>query len=83
MADHQPYFYTTFFFTEDGLLQLSDTIKELLPNADFAFLSACQTATWDESHPGMLLDLVLPPPQFFPRLITVEENKGRRKLRIE
>jgi len=47
----------------DGLLQLSDIMKKQLPSADFAFLSACQTATGDESHPeeaihiaaGMLL----------------------------
>lgn len=32
----------------DGILELSTIIKERLPKADFAFLSACQTATGDE-----------------------------------
>jgi len=41
----------------DGLLQLSDIIKEPLPNADFAFLSACQTATGDESRPEEAIHL--------------------------
>ena len=42
----------------DGLLQLSDIIKEPLPNAEFAFLSACQTATGDESRPEEAIHLV-------------------------
>ncbi|KIM86377.1 hypothetical protein PILCRDRAFT_816309, partial [Piloderma croceum F 1598] len=41
----------------DGLLQLSDIIKEPLPNAEFAFLSACQTATGDESRPEEAIHL--------------------------
>ena len=41
----------------DGLLQLSDIIKESLPNADFAFLSACQTATGDQSRPEEAIHL--------------------------
>ena len=41
----------------DGLLQLSDIIKEQLPNADFAFLSACQTATGDQSRPEEAIHL--------------------------
>jgi CHAT domain-containing protein len=41
----------------DGLLQLSDIIKEPLPNADFAFLSACQTATGDQSRPEEAIHL--------------------------
>lgn len=32
----------------DGVLELSTVMKESLPKADFAFLSACQTATGDE-----------------------------------
>jgi CHAT domain-containing protein len=41
----------------DGLLQLSDIIKEPLPNAEFAFLSACQTATGDETRPEEAIHL--------------------------
>jgi CHAT domain-containing protein len=41
----------------DGLLRLSDIIKEPLPDAEFAFLSACQTATGDESHPEEAIHL--------------------------
>ena len=41
----------------DGLLYLSDIIKEPLPNAEFAFLSACQTATGDESRPEEAIHL--------------------------
>ncbi|PVF91858.1 hypothetical protein CPB86DRAFT_820141 [Serendipita vermifera] len=33
----------------DGKLKLSDLVKESLPNAEFAFLSACQTATGDDA----------------------------------
>jgi CHAT domain-containing protein len=48
---------------EDGLLQLSDIIKKQLPNAEFTFLSACQTAKGEQRRPeeaihiaaGMLL----------------------------
>jgi CHAT domain-containing protein len=32
----------------DKILELSEIVKTTLPNADFAFLSACQTATGDE-----------------------------------
>lgn len=32
-----------------GCLRLSEVIKENLPNADFAFLSACQTSTGDQT----------------------------------
>jgi CHAT domain-containing protein len=41
----------------DGLLQLSDIIKEPLPNADFTFLSACQTAKGDKSRPEEAIHL--------------------------
>lgn len=41
----------------DGLLRLSDIIKEPLPNADFAFLSACQTATGDQRRPEEAIHL--------------------------
>ena len=33
------------FLLEDGRLELSEIIKQQLPYPDFAFLSACQTAT--------------------------------------
>ncbi|KIM20628.1 hypothetical protein M408DRAFT_81700 [Serendipita vermifera MAFF 305830] len=36
------------FLLHDKTLELSELIKEPLPKADFAFLSACQTATGDE-----------------------------------
>ena len=36
------------FLLHDRMLELSDIIKERLPKAEFAFLSACQTATGDE-----------------------------------
>lgn len=32
----------------DKILELSDIVKHALPKAEFAFLSACQTATGDE-----------------------------------
>lgn len=35
---------------EDGRLGLSKIIQKRLPNAQFAFLSACQTATGDQKH---------------------------------
>jgi CHAT domain-containing protein len=41
----------------NGLLRLSDIIKEPLPNAEFAFLSACHTATGDESRPEEAIHL--------------------------
>jgi len=41
----------------NGLLRLSDIIKEPLPNAEFAFLSACQTATGDKSRPEEAIHL--------------------------
>lgn len=37
------------FYLGDGLLELSQLIKLQIPNADFAFLSACQTSTGDEA----------------------------------
>lgn len=36
---------------EDERLKISDLIKENLPHAEFAFLSACQTATGDTTNP--------------------------------
>ncbi|KAF9240015.1 CHAT domain-containing protein [Melanogaster broomeanus] len=39
------------FCLYDGRLPLSKMITKSLPHADFAFLSACQTATGDESLP--------------------------------
>lgn len=36
------------FHLQDGLLDLSEIMKQQIPNADFAFLSACQTSTGDE-----------------------------------
>ena len=36
------------FCLHDGCLELSAILKKSLPHADFAFLSACQTATGDE-----------------------------------
>ena len=37
------------FYLGDGPLELSEIMKHLIPNADFAFLSACQTSTGDEA----------------------------------
>lgn len=42
---------------DDGYLQLSDLMKKQLPNAEFAFLSACQTATGDQSCPEEAIHL--------------------------
>ncbi|KDQ61273.1 hypothetical protein JAAARDRAFT_710165 [Jaapia argillacea MUCL 33604] len=39
------------FLLHDGHLKLSTIMKANLPNAEFAFLSACQTATGDEKLP--------------------------------
>jgi CHAT domain-containing protein len=36
---------------QDGCLELSTIITKSFPNADFAFLSACQTTTGDEKLP--------------------------------
>ena len=36
------------FLLHDGILELSEIVKAQLPKADFAFLSACQTAMGDE-----------------------------------
>ena len=36
------------FLLHDGILELSEIVEEPLPKANFAFLSACQTATGDE-----------------------------------
>lgn len=41
----------------DGLLRLSDIIKEPLLDAEFAFLSACQTATGDKDRPEEAIHL--------------------------
>lgn len=38
-----------FLLHDDKTLALSDIVRMTLPNADFAFLSACQTAMGDES----------------------------------
>ncbi|KAF8990643.1 CHAT domain-containing protein [Cyathus striatus] len=39
------------FYFHDGNLELSTLISKQLPKADFAFLSACETGTGDESLP--------------------------------
>ncbi|KAF9000845.1 CHAT domain-containing protein [Cyathus striatus] len=39
------------FYFQDGNLELSTLISKQLPKADFAFLSACETGTGDESLP--------------------------------
>ena len=39
------------FYLYDGKIELSSIIQQALPYADFAFLSACQTATGDENLP--------------------------------
>lgn len=36
------------FYLQDGQLQLMQIIRQQLPNAEFAFLSACQTSVGDE-----------------------------------
>ncbi|KAF8149390.1 CHAT domain-containing protein [Crassisporium funariophilum] len=36
------------FYLHNGRLELIEILKKRLPNADFAFLSACQTSTGDE-----------------------------------
>ncbi|PPQ90624.1 hypothetical protein CVT25_006607, partial [Psilocybe cyanescens] len=41
----------------DSTLLLEDIVKVALPNADFAFLSACQTASGDASHPDEAVHL--------------------------
>ncbi|KIM78151.1 hypothetical protein PILCRDRAFT_597497 [Piloderma croceum F 1598] len=42
---------------EDGQLELSEIIKQRLPYPDFAFLSACQTATGYVNHPDEAVHL--------------------------
>lgn len=42
---------SAFLLTGTERLELSDIIRTRLPHAEFAFLSACQTATGDASHP--------------------------------
>ncbi|TDL23540.1 hypothetical protein BD410DRAFT_787385 [Rickenella mellea] len=42
---------------EDGRLGLSQIIHKRLPHAEFAFLSACQTATGDERRPEEAIHL--------------------------
>lgn len=44
-------------FLHDDVLHLSDIIKNPLPHADFAFLSACQTATGDQKYPDEAIHL--------------------------
>ena len=39
------------FYLYDGKVELSRITEKTLPHADFAFLSACQTATGDENLP--------------------------------
>lgn len=45
------------FCLYDGMLKLSSIIGKSLPNAEFAFLSACQTATGDEALPDEAVHL--------------------------
>ena len=45
------------FFLENGCLELSKIIEKSLPNARFAYLSACQTATGDEKQPDEVIHL--------------------------
>ncbi|KIM26703.1 hypothetical protein M408DRAFT_330461 [Serendipita vermifera MAFF 305830] len=47
MQDHKESMKSDFLL-HDKTLELSELIREPLPKADFAFLSACQTATGDE-----------------------------------
>ena len=42
---------------QDGRLELSQIIKKSFPHADFAFLSACQTATGDPGRPEEAIPL--------------------------
>ena len=42
---------------QDGNLELSEIIKQPLPHAEFAFLSACQTATGDKNLEGEAIHL--------------------------
>jgi len=44
-------------YLHDRMLGLQDIIKNPLPNADFAFLSACQTATGDAEQPDEAIHL--------------------------
>lgn len=45
------------FCLHDGMLKLSSIIGKSLPHAEFAFLSACQTATGDEALPDEAVHL--------------------------
>ena len=40
------------FVLEDGCLKVSRIMEQDMPNASFAFLSACQTAMGDENLPN-------------------------------
>ncbi|CAA7260645.1 unnamed protein product [Cyclocybe aegerita] len=42
---------------QDGILGLQDIIQTPLPGADFVFLSACQTASGDVTHPDEAIHL--------------------------
>jgi len=44
-------------FLYDGSIKLADIMKKNLTNADFAFLSACQTSTGDENLPEEVVHL--------------------------
>jgi CHAT domain-containing protein len=45
------------FWLRDGRLTLSSLMRLNLPNAFFAFLSACETAKGDEDHPNQAVHL--------------------------
>ncbi|KAG9090410.1 hypothetical protein FRC06_001093 [Ceratobasidium sp. 370] len=45
------------FYLHDGPLDLAEITKKTLPNASFAFLSACQTALGDENLPDESIHL--------------------------
>jgi hypothetical protein len=45
------------FLLQDGCLELSKIISKSVSNADFAFLSACQTAAGDLNHPDEAIHL--------------------------
>jgi CHAT domain-containing protein len=41
----------------DGHLEVLEIMKQKIPNADLAFLSACQTSTGDEKLPDEAVHL--------------------------
>jgi CHAT domain-containing protein len=45
------------FLLQNGCLELSRIMSNSVPNADFAFLSACQTAAGDLNHPDEAIHL--------------------------